>query len=495
MATYGVGTYGVSTYGAASLSVDVGGAGVVGMLAGSFAMTDRVEERSTCRFAVYDAAGTWNPLRGEPVTITDRTVEPETVIFTGYVDTVSRHETRPMSGEWTFDVACVDNHYLADKRIVARSYIAETCGAIVEDIIDRYLADEGITEGTIEAGPTVVEAIFNYVYADEALDALAERAGFTWRIDVDKALHFHARATVPAPFDLTETVALRRGAGIEFGAGNPEYRNRQYIRGAKELTDEQVETRIGDGETRTFTMAYPLAQEPTITLNAGSQTVGIRGVDTGKNWYWSKGDAVISQDTGDTVLESSDTLEVTYVGEFDIVVLAENPTGITDRATIEDNGTGYVEAVADISASSRDAAFDVAAAKLDRYGSDGATLAFETTEAGLQAGQLIVVDIAGHPLDGESFLISSVATRDYGPRHLLRAVQAVQGPVLLSWTRLLANPSTAAIDLLNVGGGTVLILLVSTFETATWTETVGQTAHACPLPASNLYPDEELYPC
>lgn len=489
------------------------------LLANTLQVTDQVEERSTCSFTVIDDAGTWNPRKGEPVAISYQIAGEGTLgsgtlgsgtlgtsvgadeaepLFGGFIDAVTKGLAIPGTTTWHHQVSCVDNHYCADKRVVARSYVNESCGAIVTDIIDRYLADEGVTAGTVDDGPTVVEAVFNYVYADEALDALVERSGFTWRIDTEKALHFHARTADPAPFDIDDTTVLRPagGLGLTIDDVNPEYRNRQYVRGGTDLTDPQVETRPGDGETRAFTMSYPLAEAPTVEVDGVPGTVGIRGVDTGKEWYWSKGDAVVSQDSSGTVLEAADLLEVTYVGEFAIIVLVEDAVGISGRQTVEDGGTGYVEAVFDVSAeSTRLGAVEIAKAKLARYGVDGNTVRFDTREAGLHAGMVITADIDDFGIDGEEFLVASVTTVDEGPFLLRRTVTAVQGPVLQSWVRLLASPSTSPIDLINVGSGTILALLVTTAEAATWSETTDQTVYACSVPDAALYPAEALLPC
>jgi len=72
-----------------------------------------------------------------------------------------------------------------------------------------------------------------------------------------------------------------------------------------------------DSITRTFLARYPLASVPTIYVDdvaVAAGDVGINGLDTGKKWYWNKGSATITHDTGQAVLTDENTLTMTYYG-------------------------------------------------------------------------------------------------------------------------------------------------------------------------------------
>ena len=139
----------------------------------------------------------------------------------------------PFNREYSVDASCFE--YLAERRIMAASYQNMTLGEIVEDIVDNFLAADGVTKGTIATGPMATEAVFSYVFVADALDKLAERANFRWHIDRNRALTFGPVDLNPAPFDLDNIDEYADKARVS--KGNRDYRNRQYIFGGKAETE------------------------------------------------------------------------------------------------------------------------------------------------------------------------------------------------------------------------------------------------------------------
>lgn len=162
----------------------------------------------------------------------------------------------------------------------------------------------GGLQQSVQPGPIISEFTSNYETCAACMDALAQAANFFWQIDQNKVLWFVAPGTLAAPWDavipgrdiVRDNVTLERT--------NPQYRNRQYVLGGTDQTTTQVETRRGDGNTQVFTMSYAVSTVPTITVNGVAQTVGIGGVDTGKQWYWNGGKNEIFQDSGGTKLNA-----------------------------------------------------------------------------------------------------------------------------------------------------------------------------------------------
>lgn len=366
------------------------------------------------------------------------------------------------------------------------------------EVADHYAHGRQTAKATspdVQDGPVVSAAVFNYAPVSACLDELAERAGVTWWIGSDLQLRFVAPGSVRAPWDPTHDDIIGEPK-VDDSA--PLYRNRQYVRGGLDVTDPQTEQRPGDGDTRAFTMSYPLAKVPTVTVNGAARTVGIRGVETGKDWYWNKGDPVISQDQAATPLTGADTLQVTYQGQYAVVARAESPEAVEDRRSVEETGTGLVEHVEDLAgAPGRDALFEAAKARLSKYAVIGRTVTFVTDRPGLSAGQTIVLDLPERGLDQAELLIAAVQIYDRQGQLRWR-VSAVEGPVVGSWARFFGRLAAApgqVVDLVNVGGGDVLTLLATFAERAAWSETVTQTVHACPVPSPNLFPSPELHPC
>ncbi|GAG93688.1 unnamed protein product, partial [marine sediment metagenome] len=161
------------------------------LVKGSLSIELTIEERSIASFTLFDSLGADSYEWGQPVSIWDIT---DTRIFDGFVAEPEMRRVSPDGGIY-HAIRCMDNHYLADKRLVIASYTNENAGDIVTDLLADYLAAEGVTLGEIQDGEAVSQAIFNYVSVAEALDSLAELSGFTWYIDEAKDLYFIDRIT------------------------------------------------------------------------------------------------------------------------------------------------------------------------------------------------------------------------------------------------------------------------------------------------------------
>lgn len=396
---------------------------------------DAIDERSTLTCTIIDELNNYNFVKGTPIEV----FNDDVLLFSGVIDKPTKRQI-VYPNLMAHTLQCIDWHYLADKRIIAKAYENVLAGDIVRDIVTNILSQEGVTIGEIQDGATIVEAVFNYVKVSQALDILAEKAGFWYKIDQYKRLYFVARSTNHAPFSIINTEMEENSIAVE--QGNPQYRNRQYVKGGKDITDPQTQVFKGDGANQVFTVGYPIAKVPTALLNGIAQTVGIRGLEENKQWYWSKGSNVISQENGAVPLESTDILAITYQGEFDIVVLSQNPESIQGRLTIEGTGTGWVEDVADeTSASTRESAFEVANSKIQKYSIMGKKVKFRTLKVGIESGQLLPVTIPNHDLYGKELLVDSV-TIDYIDELVWYTIQAVEGLTTGSWAKLFYNMAT-----------------------------------------------------
>lgn len=414
------------------------------------------------------------------------------VLFSGVVNKPKRTKV----GSAIFhNLQCVDWHYAADKRRYAGGHENQLAGDVVKAILTSKLAEEGIVEGLIENGPLIVEARFNYAKVSDCLNSLAEKSGFWWKIDQNKQLHFVSKSTYLAPFEMTN-IDMEKGS-ISLENGNPKYRNRQYIKGGKDITDPQTETKVGDGESQAFVVGFNVAKVPTIeiSVNGGlwqSQTVGIRGIDEGKQWYWTKGNSVISQQDTDTPLTSVDKIRITYQGEFDIVAISEIPQEIDNQRAIE-GGTGIVEDVEDDNnITSRDAAFQLANAKLEKYGVIGRRLRFKTWKKGLESGQLLKINIPYHNLNTEMLIESVNITKQ--DNQFWYSIICVEGPINGSWAKTFYNMAQkqSFVVLENISEDQILILLAQFSKT--WLETDQPNIFQTLYPGATIYPSTSTYP-
>lgn len=376
--------------------------------ASSYDIREGLGERATCRFVLEDTTPdqSFRPAAGAEVVVS----RGVTRVFAGTIDSVDEEAVGP--NLLRYHVACVDYSQLLDRHLVAAAYENQTADAIVRDIIGTWCAGEGLTTANVAAGPAISKAAFNYRTASEALTELAETVGYSWYVDYQKDVRFFPRETNIAPISIDEASTNYRNMRVQ--RTREQYRNRQYLRAGYAKTTDQTERFGGDGNQRTFVLAYPVAEAPTVEVNDVAQTVGIRGLDTGKSWYWNKGSNEVSQDLSEAALTASDVLKVTYKGLYPIIVQADSASEQSARATAE-GGTGVYERVDEIDIDDADAARARALGLLDRYGRIPKIVRFSTTEDGLRAGQLISIVRSRHDLSGQ-FLIDEVTMRYLGSK-------------------------------------------------------------------------------
>ena len=437
----------------------VGGTTVT-VVSGSLSVDSRIEERSTASFVVIDTAGSGSYPRGTPVLIYD----PDgTLVFGGFVDAPTK--VKEGRSGLLHTVSCIDNHFLADKRLAVKSYTDKTLAYIVTDLHTSYLSAEGVTLGTIQTGPTFDSVVFNYVRVSDCFDALKELSGFIWEIDESKVLDFIDRATNAAPWQLDNSTNRPVGRPVITG-GNPLYRNYQYVRGGTGLTSEQTETFTGDAVTKAFTVGYKIAQVPTVTVDASAQTVGIKGVDTEKNCYWNIGDGTV---TFDTAPGNALAVVVVYYGQYPLIALVTSEGQRVSRAAIE-GGTGISEnMVTETEHNTANSITESAAGKISRYATEAEKFVYHTTTSGIKPGQLQEITYSLFGLAAHEMLIESVGYTSDGSL-VDYTVTAITGPAMGSWAKFFYNVIRRQDNAIKLGDSLLLILL-RTEETLAVTET------------------------
>jgi len=376
-------------------------------------------------------------------------------LFGGFIDTPERIRLSP-SGGLLHSITCMDYTYLADKRLVVNSYQDKTAGYIVDDIFDEYLAPEGITIGEIQAGPTVTEAIINYVKVSEAYDAIKELSGtFTWFISESKQLYFIDRDTYSAPWNLDDVNHRVIKGSPRLSEGNSLYRNFQYIWGGTDITSLQTSDFVGDGNNKIFVLGYPLSAVPTVTDNSVSKTVGIKGIDTGKDYYWTKGDSAIYAQVAPSV---GHAIQVQYYGQYPLIAASINSDAIVARRAIE-GGTGIVEDIArEAFHESRESSRQSAQAKLTQYCQDAEKFRYQTYDGGLSPGQLQLVTYSPFGFSAYEMLIESVKITADGDL-ILYDVSCVTGPLMGTWSKFFNRLLTRQDQSIRIGGDLLMKLL------------------------------------
>ena len=392
------------------------------ILINSINIQDAVNERSTASLSIIDKTGLYRPVIGETIEI----YKDSNLIFAGTIDDLPEEIIEGTYLLKYTNVPLVDFHQIADRKIVAESYENQTAGYIVNHLLINYLAAENITVGDIQAGLTISKAVFNYKTVSSCLDELSEITGYQWKINYDKTLDFFDRSTFIGT-EITESSSI---SNLRVRKSRQQYRNRQYLRAGQDISTVQIRSFKGDGETQVFNVDLPIAKVPTIKVDGVAKTVGIRGLETGKDWYWNKNDKSISQDEAGTKLTTSNTLTITFQGYYPIIIVAEEPEEVESRKSIE-GGTGYYESITEkTSIDTKDAALEYTNGLLRRFANIETTVEFKTFEK-YEAGQIINVNLPKHEIN-EDMLVSNVNIDDIGKR-IEYKVKLVSGESFGGW--------------------------------------------------------------
>lgn len=365
--------------------------------------------------------------------------DDRTVVFDGNVYSRLVEHSGETNVGTRAEYDCRGADFVFDRFLFNRGFEGDTD---VDDVLDALMATgiaDEIDYTAIGTGQTIADPSWQYAPARDVLDHLTDLLGLAWRIDVDtttwrRSLVIYDRSSADAaPFSLKDA-SLRRYMTIRRSGSLDRYRNRQYVKGI-ELTSQIVETIKGDASRRSFSVGWPIGAAPTVEVSTGgsfsAQTVGVQGVNTGKQWYWKRGSNVITQASTESVLAANHSVRVSYQGLHEIVWKETNDAEVAVRAST-DGGAGVYEAFDEIGADSLEGARTHALALLDRYGEAQEDLEFVTLWPGLRPGQLVDIDVAAVGVD-DTYLITSVQARGREDGQVVYTVQATAGADLLQW--------------------------------------------------------------
>ncbi|WP_408954727.1 hypothetical protein [Natroniella sp. ANB-PHB2] len=391
-------------------------------------MNDDLDSINTCNFEM-DIPINKIPVIGQQVLIVDSNGSH----YNGSIEEVVDEEKYGNGNWFECRVECVDNNKIANRRTIAAVYEGKRAGLIVKELWEEKLKEEGVELGTIEDGPTITKAVFNYITVEQALDEICDITGYIWYIDYDKKLYFYSRGTNLAPFSLTDDTdnfnTLQRRRTRE------DYRNKQYTRGGKSTTNPLTVTFEDlDNSQRSFTLPHELARQPEIYLNGVQQSVGVRDVDSDRDFYWQKNNRNINQDLNGPTLGEGDVVEITYVGYFPIMTVATLDNSINQRRDVE-SGTGIYEAVEDDrSIDQLEQSEEKTLGLLRKHGKIPNVINFTTDRPGLRAGQLIPIRLSRYGLD-DRFLIRNVEAFDINGQFVRYQVEVLDGQSLGGWKK------------------------------------------------------------
>ncbi len=409
----------------------------------------------TCEFRLIEPEGAGNPALSVELgheVIFDHTVGR---IFGGHIEEI-RTVNVGVTDVLTYEVVCRDYSAAAERKVVPRVFEdpadppTQTAGDIVTKLHSEFLASDGITLGDVESGPVIDRAIFNFVTVADALNQISELTGgaYVWRIGHDRALSFTQRTFYAAPFEISDAqLDFQEAARVR---SLSTYRNRQYLRGGTDESDETTERFLGDGDTRDFEMRFPVSEKPRIWVNGFEvppASVVARGdSDDDSPWVWDEGQIRV---TAKDAPEDGAQVAISYRGQFPVMVLREDSSGIAARAAVE-GGDGVYESVD--SASEQDTGDDareLADKLLEKYSSIPERIEYTTQKQGqLRAGQLQTVNLTGLSVNAQ-YLIESLEIVVEADLAVYTANLTTGRDVaewLLFWKEKVRNPRVFSLD-------------------------------------------------
>jgi len=299
------------------------------------------------------------------------------------------------------------------KNLYTRQRLATTDPTVTPQVLDVTLCVFG---NTIAAGVLVPQTNYYHNYIDKNNDDLAKRSGYWWYFDKNKAPYFLPSNAVPAPWVASDggspVTGIPQGdfmdANITVEDSSDLYRNRQIIENV--LAPVTInETRKGDGVSTSWVFGNQWAGAPTILVGGVKATVGVKNVDTGKQFYYAVGDNTITEDASGPVYDLTATLNFSGPGQFLTYSQADNLTeqaalaakeGTSGIVVMVEDGTGLTKAQGDALAQDR----------LNQYSVRGRLLKATTRRFGLAPGQLLSVFLPAHNITNGQFLIRQIHT-------------------------------------------------------------------------------------
>ena len=280
------------------------------------------------------------PVAGDVINLVDS--ETEKSIFLGTCGIPQSPEYYTGHEVQLYSITCGNANSILAYRIINVAYQDATITEIVQNLFDQYIQAEGVTLGQISDVDVTMEV---YTAADfnlqDALNELADLVGGVWMITNDREFVFIVEDDFPKfPRVIDQDFII----GSQYQHRTTDYKTRtvQYVTGATDKTTEQTESYTYDGEQKSFTTVFPLAQKPIILVNntqVDPDLIGVNGLDDEDPnivFTFSYNSQTIGYKSN-SYLTQGDVVTIRYIGMFPIRVAAYNSTKIAEVA--EKTGT------------------------------------------------------------------------------------------------------------------------------------------------------------
>ena len=280
------------------------------------------------------------PVSGDIIQLVDVTDSGNTVLFWGVCGIPKSPEYETGLEPAIYQITCGNANTLLSYRIANVAYQNYTITQIVQSLFTSYVQAEGITLGQISDMDLILEV---YTAANmnlqDVFNELADYVGAVWEIRADRTFWFLAPVDFPQ-FPQTMDMSFFFGGGLQSTTKDYKQRTVQYISGATDFTSTQTETYTYDGEQQSFTLVFPLAAQPSISVNGTpvpEDKIGVSGLSDGDDsvvFVWAYNSQTVSYKENTGYLAQGDTVVFSYTGIFPIRVVVQNDAKIAQIAAL-----------------------------------------------------------------------------------------------------------------------------------------------------------------
>lgn len=299
-------------------------------------------------------------------------------------------------------------------------------------------------------------------YLSAEMDQITQQSGDAyWYVSKWRQFIFGQRSARQGAFPLQSAIDSAQASGyllyqpvmaqpVSVTNSADPLRNQQIITNVYGLVNPPTLALTADGSTTSWTLGYPVYSAPVILINGQAATVGLQGVDSGKQFYWQPGSTSISYDTNLPKLPSGTVIDVTYVGQSTVNTVVNNSTAIAAQAAIELNSGNIAEIESALTFSpagtlspngmTSTQATTFAQGLLNRFGfTSPSELIGTTLYGGLAPGTIIPVMIPELGLWNTQLPITKVTTTAFQSNNgiiYLFGIDATSGASQVSWQRV-----------------------------------------------------------
>ena len=129
----------------------------------------------------------------------------------------------------------------------------------------NFIPSDIFTTINVSDGPTISEIAFDYVQVSDAITKIAEICGYEWYVDYDRDIHFFAKNTYPAPFQLDDNQADYKDLIIDTDVS--QIRNRIFVKSSN-IKDFVGEAFVADGVSTKWNCMFKAENLPLTFLTS-----------------------------------------------------------------------------------------------------------------------------------------------------------------------------------------------------------------------------------